>query len=124
MVWATWNRAPLITPAIRGRIYPMIQLHGDDLGAHVIAIGGIEDHVHVLARFPSGLAISELVRRMKGASSYLATQVMGELFRWQGSYGAFTLSERAVDRVRDYVLNQETHHQNGTTNPLLERTEE
>jgi putative transposase len=124
MVWATWDRAPLITPAIRDRIYPMMQRHAANLGAEVIAIGGIEDHVHVLARFPSTLTIAMLVQRMKGASSYLATQVMGELFRWQGSYGAFTVSQRGLDRVRDYVLNQEAHHRDGTTHPLLEKTEE
>jgi putative transposase len=123
MVWATWDRAPLITPVIRERIYPMIQRQAANLGAQVISIGGIEDHVHVLARFPSRLAISELVRRMKGGSSYLARQVMGEPFRWQGSYGAFTLSERGLERVRDYVLNQETHHRDGTTHPWLEDTD-
>jgi REP element-mobilizing transposase RayT len=66
----------------------MIQRQADDLGAHVIAIGGIVGHVHVLARFPSTLAIAELVRRMKGGSSYLghsgdrqALQVAGFLWR-------------------------------------------
>jgi putative transposase len=124
MVWSTWDRAPLITPAIRDRIYPMMQRHATNLGAKVIAIGGIEDHVHVLARFPSALAIATLVQRMKGASSYLASQVMGEIFRWQGSYGAFTVSERGLERVRAYVLNQEAHHRDGTTHPWLEATEE
>jgi putative transposase len=124
LVWATWDRAPLITPAIRDRIYPMMQRHADNLGAQVIAIGGIEDHVHVLARFPSRLAIADLVQRIKGASSYLATQVMGELFRWQGGYGAFTVSQRGLDHVQAYVLNQEAHHRDGTTHPWLEITEE
>ena len=124
LVWATWDRAPLITPAIRDRIYPMMQRHAVNLGAEVLAIGGIEDHVHVLVRFPSRVPIAELVRCMKGGSSYLATQVMGAIFRWQGSYGAFTVSERGVDRVRAYVLNQEAHHRDGTTHPWLEATEE
>jgi putative transposase len=124
MVWSTWDRAPLITPVIRDRIYPMMQRHAANLGAQVIAIGGIEDHVHVLARFPSALAISTLVQRMKGASSYLASQVMGEVFRWQGSYSAFTVSERGLEHVRAYILNQEAHHRDGSTHPSLEVTEE
>ena len=124
LVWSTWDRAPLITPEIRARIYPMMQRHAVDLGAEVVAIGGIEDHVHVLARFPATLAIAELVRRMKGASSYLATQVMGQVFRWQGAYGAFTVSQRGLDRVRAYVLNQEAHHRDGTTIGALESTSE
>jgi REP element-mobilizing transposase RayT len=102
----------------------MMQRHATNLGAQVIAIGGIEDHVHVLARFPSALAIATLVQRMKGASSYLASQVMGEVFRWQGSYSAFTVSERGLERVRAYVLNQEAHHRDGTTHPALEPGEE
>src|SRR3712207_8238431 len=53
-----------------------------------------------------------------------ALPILGELFRWQGCYGAFTLSERGVKKVRDYVLNQEAHHRDGTTHPLLERSEE
>ena len=60
---------------------------------------------------------------MKGASSYLARQVMGESFRWQGSYGAFTVSERGLDRVRDYVLNQVAHRRGGTTQPWLADTD-
>jgi putative transposase len=43
LVWATWDRAPLITPEIRDRIYPMMQRHASEMGANVIAIGGIED---------------------------------------------------------------------------------
>jgi putative transposase len=124
LVWATWDRAPLITPEIRARIYPMIQRHATDLGAHVHAVGGIEDHVHVLARYPATVAIADLVGRMKGASSFLASQVMGEAFKWQGAYGAFTLSTRGFEQVRSYVLNQEAHHREGRLYKVLERTSE
>ena len=124
LVWATWDRAPLITPEIRDRIYPTMQHRASRLGAQIIAIGGIEDHVHVLTRFPPTLSISDLVGRMKGASSHMVTQVMGQAFKWQGAYGAFTLSKSGLSRARDYVLNQEEHHRTGTTYPALESTEE
>jgi REP element-mobilizing transposase RayT len=124
LVWATWDRAPLITPAIRDRIYPMMQHHASQMCAQIIAIGGIEDHVHVLTRYPPTLAVSDLVGRMKGASSYLAAQVMGETFKWQGAYGAFTLSQSGLERARNYVLNQEAHHRDGTTYAALEATNE
>jgi len=124
LVWATWDRAPLITPEIRDRIYPLMQHQASRLGAEVIAIGGIEDHVHVLTRFPPTLSISDLVGRMKGASSHMVTQVMGQPFKWQGAYGAFTLSKSGLSRARDYVLNQEAHHRSGTTYAALEATDE
>ena len=53
LVWATWDRLPLVRPEIRQAIYGCIQ---DQLRKHrceVIAIGGIADHVHVLTRFPT-----------------------------------------------------------------------
>jgi len=124
LVWATWERAPLITADIRERVYAVMQHHASQLGAQVIAIGGIEDHVHVLLRFPPTLAISVLVGRMKGASSFLAAQVLGHPFRWQGAYGAFSLSRADVKRVRAYVLNQEQHHRAGTLSATLERMHE
>lgn len=77
LVWSTWDRAPLITPEIHERIYPVMQHQASRRGAQIMAMGGIEDHVHVLARFPTTLSIADLVGRMKGASSHMVTQVMG-----------------------------------------------
>ncbi len=33
-----------------------------------------------------------------------------EFFKWQGAYGAFTVSKSAVKSVTDYVINQKKHH--------------
>jgi putative transposase len=126
LVWSTWKRAPLITPEIEPRIYPVLHHQAAELGADVIAIGGIEDHVHVLARVKPTIALSTPVQRMKGASSHFVTHVLRaeHAFKWQGAYGAFTLTKRAVPHVRAYVLNQRSHHRDGTLYRELERTEE
>ena len=60
---------------------------------------------------------------MKGASSHLVTQEVdpGGFFKWQGTYGAFTISKRQVSDVRDYILRQEEHHLGGTLIQTLER---
>jgi putative transposase len=125
LVWSTWKRAPLITPQLQQRVYAAIQHQASELGVDVIAIGGIEDHVHVLARFPATIALSNLVQRLKGASSHFVTHVLRspDAFKWQGGYGAFTLTKRAVPHVREYVLNQERHHREGRLYRELERTE-
>jgi putative transposase len=126
LVWATGDRLPLIRPEFRTAIYGCIQ---DQLRKHrcdVIAIGGIEDHVHVLTRFPTTVAIADIVKHSKGASSNLMTQTVapGEFFKWQGYYGAFTLAKRHAPHVRDYVLRQEEHHRAGRLSELLERVSE
>ena len=126
LVWATWDRLPLIRPEFRTAIYGCIQ---DQLRKHrcdVIAIGGIEDHVHVLTRFPTTVTIADIVKHSKGASSNLMTQTIapGEFFKWQGYYGAFTLAKRHAPHVRDYVLRQEEHHRTGRLSAQLERMSE
>ncbi len=54
----------------------------------------------------------------------MVTQVMGQPFKWQGAYGAFTLGKSGLRQARDYVLNQEAHHRDGAIYPALEQTNE
>ena len=126
LVWATWDRLPLIRPDLQRPIYGCIQ---DQLRKHrcdVVAIGGIEDHVHVLTRFPTTICIADLVKHAKGASSNLVTREVdrGSFFKWQGYYGAFTIAKTHVTRVRSYILRQEEHHRTGRLSPELERMSE
>jgi putative transposase len=126
LVWATWNRWPLITPKIRAAVYAGIKGQANRVGVDLIALGGMEDHVHALVRFPTTVTVADLVRHLKGATSHMVAHEIrpGEAFRWQGGYGAFTVSKPGVPRARDYVLNQESHHALGTLHPDLEATNE
>ena len=125
LVWATWDRLPLLTGEIKDAIYACIQQECSRLKADVIAIGGIEDHIHLLVRFPMTVAMADLLKQVKGVSSHMVTHKLGykEGFKWQGAYGAFTYSKADVPRVRAYILNQEQHHRNGTTLPDMEFSE-
>ncbi len=89
-----------------------------------LAINGTEDHVHVLVRFPSTLSIAQLVKEMKGASSHLVNHEIrpAASFKWQGGYGAFTVSKDEVPRLMAYIREQKRHHANRTVNPDVERT--
>ena len=126
LVWGTWDRLPLITPKLQPDVYRALAHQVEQMRADVIAIGGVEDHVHVLVRFPTTLSVSEMVKQVKGASSHLVTQVLRspDFFKWQGSYGAFTVSKRGIPVVREYILNQEEHHRSGSLIGALERTTE
>ncbi len=111
-VWATWDRLPLITPDIELRLYGAINEKCRELKAYPLALGGIDDHLHLLVRLPTTLSVAELLKGVKGSSSHLITQEISpnKFFKWQGSYGAFTLAKQDVDRVIDYIRNQKTHH--------------
>lgn len=111
-VWGTWDRLPLITPQVERRLYAAILAKCHELKCEMIALGGVEDHVHLLVRFPTTLAVATLLKEVKGSSSHLMTHEVtpGEFFKWQGAYGAFTVNKDGVKAVADYIHNQKTHH--------------
>jgi putative transposase len=113
LVWATWDRLPLITPTIKEQIYNVISYECKQLGCSVVAIGGIEDHVHLLTGFSANVAISELVKQIKGSSSHCVTNQIqpNEFFKWQGGYAAFSVNHQNLGAIATYIQNQTTHHQ-------------
>ncbi|WP_135478254.1 IS200/IS605 family transposase [Candidatus Chloroploca mongolica] len=117
LVWATWDRLPLIAPEVEPRLYAALAEKCRALGCQPLGIGGIADHVHVLAGFPATITIAKLVGELKGASSHLMTHELapGAFFKWQGAYGAFTVSEHMVSTVVAYIRNQKEHHRDATT---------
>ena len=68
-IFATRKRARLISKDWRDRLYAYIAGIFKDLGGHVEQIGGIEDHIHILAQVPTNQTIADTMRRVKRNSS-------------------------------------------------------
>ncbi len=124
-VWSTWDRLPLITPAVARRLYGAMINKCRDLKCLPIRMGGVADHVHLLVRMHPAIAISTFVKEVKGSSSHLITHDVapGEFFKWQGAYGAFTLCADDVPTVKAYIANQKNHHQYHTVQVEWEKSE-
>jgi putative transposase len=122
LVWSTWDRLPLLTPDLIQPVYACIQSECRELKTEVLAIGGTATHVHLLVRIPATLTVACLAKQVKGASSHLVTHRLDppDGFKWQGAYGAFTVSRSDVPRICAYVLRQEEHHRNSTLDQELE----
>jgi len=77
-----------------------------------LAIGGIEDHVHLLLSLPSTLTIAKAIQQVKGASSKWVHETFREHehFAWQEGYGAFSIGVSQVDRTIGYIESQAKHH--------------
>ena len=75
-------------------------------------INGIEDHVHIVCDLHPSIALADLVKDIKVASSkWIKEQGFYPYFtNWAESYGAFTLSVKEKDSVIKYVVNQQEHH--------------
>ena len=75
------------------------------------AIGGVDDHVHLLLGMTAATRLSDAVHEIKAASSKWIHGEIGDLsFAWQSGYGAFGVSSSKRAQVRAYVRNQENHH--------------
>ena len=116
IVFATKYRRRTIRDDTRERLYEYI---GGTLRAKkgsLIEIGGVADHVHILARLSPSLAVADVVRDVKANSSkWMNEQTETKSpFEWQKGYGAFTVSYSNVQAVRTYIRNQEEHHRTKT----------
>ena len=116
IVFATRYRRPLITDAIEERLYEYI---GGTIRAkkgHLIQIGGMPDHVHILARLSPTLAVADVVRDIKtNSSKWINDQPeITQTFEWQKGYGAFTVSYSQIVDVEKYIQNQKEHHRTRT----------
>jgi REP element-mobilizing transposase RayT len=116
----------LISPALEARVHACIAAKCRELKCDVLAIGGTEDHLHVLVRLHATVSVAELVKEMKGSSSHLATHVVAPDagFKWQATYGAFSVGVAEIDRICTYIKRQKQHHAEGSVVTDWERCKE
>ena len=115
-VWSTKERRPQIIPALRERLWSYLGGIAREHKMKAIEIGGVADHVHILLSLPSTLAISKALQLIKGGSSKWVHDTFPEhrLFNWQVKYGAFGVSVSLLDKIIQYIRDQESHHQKMT----------
>jgi REP element-mobilizing transposase RayT len=84
----------------------------DSHGHKSIIVGGVEDHVHILLRYNVNQQIPDLVSKIKHDSSrwVKSMRFANSKFAWQAGYGVFSYSSSHVDKVKEYIQNQYTHH--------------
>src|SRR5436190_5816242 len=116
IVFSTKERQTFIKPEIQSRLYAYMIGIVNNLGGVVEEIGGVQDHVHLLAFCPPKEALAELIGKIKSNSSGWVHETWPErgAFAWQRGYGAFTVSESNVEAVQAYIRNQEEHHRQMT----------
>ena len=76
-------------------------------------INGMPDHIHCLFVMSPQKSIAEIIKQVKGSSSYFINQnnLIPEKFSWQTGYAAYSVSESIVEKVFLYIKNQRQHHE-------------
>jgi putative transposase len=122
IVWGTWDRLPLITENVKPALYHVIGAECAAFKMEILALGGIEDHVHLLVSLPATLSLAMLMKQVKGSSAHLMTHVVApdQFFKWQGAYGAVSLSPDDIPAVCEYIKHQPEHHAQQTLVPAWE----
>ncbi|MBL4819052.1 MAG: IS200/IS605 family transposase [Deltaproteobacteria bacterium] len=116
LVFSTESRRPYLDTELRPELFAYLSGIIKNNSSNVYEIGGVEDHVHVLCSLPRTLSLAKLVEALKrNSSKWLKTKDSSlAFFAWQGGYGAFSVSPTSIEAVRQYIRNQEHHHQKST----------
>ena len=112
IVFAVKGRQNLIDKSWREELHKYISGIITAKGHKSIIVNGVADHIHCFVGFKPSMAISDLVRDIKNNSSKFINEsefIKGK-FEWQVGYGVFSYSPSHVERVYNYILNQEQHH--------------
>jgi REP element-mobilizing transposase RayT len=116
IIFSTKDRMPLLADkSLQEKTHRYLRGVAQNLGCRVCAIGGIEDHVHLLVSLPKTLSLATLVEKLKTSSSkWIKSQHDGNSalsqFHWQGGYGGFSVSQSMLQTVVRYIDKQEEHH--------------
>ena len=108
-VFSTKDRAKLIPQDFQPRLWSYAAGICKKEGIFVHAIGGTDDHIHLLIQIPPSLALAKAVNAVKSNSSRWASEE-GFPFAWQQGYAAFSVSASNLPAVTRYIQNQEAHH--------------
>ena len=112
LVFSTKLREPLLLLPLRTEMHAYLATVLTNSGSPAIKVGGTSDHVHALFRLSKNTSLAEVVEEVKTSSSkWIKTKRRAmATFHWQSGYGGFSVSPAHVEKVAEYVAQQEAHH--------------
>ena len=116
LVFSPMHREALLYQSIRPRIFEYISKTINELGHKSIIVNGMSDHVHVFLGLNPKYSISDTVKEMKRVSSIFINEkrFFPGKFQWQNGYGGFSYGHSQIDKVYNYIFNQDKHHSKRT----------
>lgn len=111
-VFSTKQRRKIITPELQERLWPYLGGIARENQMKAMAVGGIEDHVHMLLSLPSTMSVAKAMQLIKGGSSKWIHDKFPDHrhFAWQEGYGAFSIGISQGDDTVAYINGQREHH--------------
>ncbi len=111
LIWSTKKREPLITHNIQQSLYDYMGGIINKYNGRLLCAGGMLDHVHLLVGLKLPDKFSDFIRDVKAGSSLWVNKNLDyPNFAWQEGYGSFSVSYSSLEKVVNYIKNQEEHH--------------
>lgn len=117
-IWATKNRAPLISNELKPLLLNHIKENSIKKRIFISSLNCVDDHIHLLVSLGTEQTIAKTAMLIKGESSFWVNKqkIIPTKFEWQDDYIALSVSYSAVDKVKDYIKYQEIHHKKNNFN--------
>lgn len=116
-VFSTKDRLPFLADKeTREKVWNHIKEYSRQKGIFIDYINGYSEHCHCLVSLGIEQTMSNIMNLLKGESSHWINKnkICNPGFKWQNDYFAVSVSESIVERVREYIRNQEAHHRKKT----------
>ena len=121
-VFSTKERRPIIPLDLKDRLWPYMAGIARMNRFKALAVGGMQDHAHVLLSLPTTIAIPKAIQLIKGGSSkWINDHLRGRPFAWQDGYAVFSIGISQAEATVRYINNQERHHKRMTAEEEWER---
>ena len=111
LIWETLGREPMLDKRAAANASSFRNENSLEKGIYMKINYFNADHTHALIDLPTRYSIEEVIKLLKGGSSYWINhnRIVKGRFAWGVGYGAFSVSHSDVGRVARYIANQEEH---------------
>jgi putative transposase len=109
-VFSTKNRCGLIPPSKQPDLWSYLGGIARKNGFKAIAVGGTDNHVHLLLSLPATMPLAKAMQLVKGGSSKWMNDSGASNFAWQEGYGAFSIGISQQADTISYIRSQAEHH--------------
>jgi putative transposase len=116
LIFSTKNREPYITKNLKPKLIEHIYKNAKEKDIHIVTMNGSVEHLHILISLNPEQSIAKVAQLIKGESSYwINKNNLSKLkFEWQDEYMAYSVSKSILEKVKEYISNQEEHHRKKT----------
>ncbi|MDB5340053.1 MAG: transposase [Planctomycetaceae bacterium] len=117
LIFSTKDRQPFLDDLqVRTNLHTYLGGVSNRLECPTIVVGGVQDHIHLLGHLGRTISPAEWVKELKRVSNIWLKAQAAEYrqFEWQRGYAAFSVSQSNLEKVKEYIVNQEERHRKMT----------